>query len=209
MKNKILLLLISLLLTLQNAYSKPLDFVVNDERNNVSFTSDAPIELIVGRTPKIIGMITIDDSLDLNKIAPKVSFEVDLATIDTGIPLRNEHMRDNFLETKKFPKATFKVKQITAESPGKLTDGKLLKLIAKGDFTIHGVTVIKAIPIKVTYFKEGDLTHNRFEHGDVIRIQTTFEVPLGDHKIKKPEALLQKLTDTVIITIDAYGNASK
>lgn len=206
MKNKIFLLLILALITLQSVNAKPLDFKVDDERNNVSFTSDAPIELIVGRTPKIIGMITIDDSLDLNKLTPKVSFEVDLASIDTGIPLRNEHMRDNFLETKKYPKAVFKVKQITAESPGKLTDGKLLKLIAKGDFSIHGVTVTKAIPIKVTYFKEGDLTHNRFEHGDVIRIQSTFEVPLAEHKIKRPEVIFQKLTDTVVITIDAYAN---
>lgn len=209
MKNKIFLFLFFTLVTVQNAHSKPMNFVVDDERNNVSFTSDAPIELIVGRTAKILGMITIDDSLDLNKILPKVSFDVDLASIDTGIPLRNEHMRDNFLETKKYPKATFKVKQIMAESPGKLTNGKVLKLIAKGDFTVHGVTLSKSIPIKVTYFKEGDLTHSRFEHGDVIRIQSTFEVPLADHKIKRPEVVFQKLTDVVVITIDAYGNTVK
>lgn len=209
MKNKTLLILASMLLTFQNVHAKPVGFTVEDERNNVSFTSDAPIELIVGRTSKISGMIFIDESLDLKKSASKVSFDVDLASIDTGIPLRNEHMRDNFLETSKYPKATFKVKQITPESPSKLTDGKLLKLIAKGDFTVHGVTVEKSIPIKVTYFKEGDLTHNRFEHGDVIRIQSTFEVPLAEHKIKRPEVILQKLTDTVIITIDAYANSAK
>src|SRR3990167_3638739 len=95
-------------------YAKPITFVVDDEleRDNVSFTSDAPIELVVGRTTKIKGEITIDDSLDFKKLPPKVSFEVDLARIDTGIPLRNEHMRDNFLETKKYPKAVFVVQQI-------------------------------------------------------------------------------------------------
>lgn len=36
-------------------------------------------------------------------------FAVDLSKIDTGMDLRNEHMRDNYLEVKKFPKATLKL----------------------------------------------------------------------------------------------------
>lgn len=189
--------------------AKPITFVVNDElgRDNVSFTSDAPIELVVGRTTKIKGEITIDDSLDLKKLSPKVSFEVDLASIDTGIPLRNEHMRDNFLETKKYPKAIFVVKTITPLS--KLQDGKTIKLTGKGDFSVHGVTVQKDIPVQVTYFKESDFTHNKFEHGDVIRVKSTFEVPLTEHKIKRPEVIMQKLAEKVIVTIDAYANAKE
>lgn len=44
-------------------YAKPITFVVDDElgRDNVSFTSDAPIELAVGRTTKIKGEIVIND----------------------------------------------------------------------------------------------------------------------------------------------------
>lgn len=191
-------------------YAKPITFVVDDElgRDNVSFTSDAPIELVVGRTTKIKGKITIDDSLDLKKLPPKVSFEVDLAGIDTGIPLRNEHMRDNFLETKNYPKAIFVVKQIT---PGtaKLANEVTTKLIGKGDFTVHGITVQKDIPVQVTYLKESDFTHNKFEHGDVIRVKSTFEIPLDEHKIKRPEVIMQKLAEKVIVTIDAYANAKE
>lgn len=189
--------------------AKPVKFIVDDPsgRDHVSFTSDAPIELIVGRTNKIKGEITIDDSLDLKKLAPKVSFEVDLASIDTGIPLRNEHMRDNFLETKKYPKAIFNVKKI-APSP-KLQDGKTVNLIAKGDFTVHGITVKKDIPVQVTYFKESDFTHNKFEHGDVIRVKSTFDIPLDEHNIKRPEVIMQKLAKEVIVTINAYANAKE
>lgn len=190
--------------------AKPITFVVDDElgRDNVSFTSDAPIELVVGRTTKIKGEIVIDDSLDLKKLPPKVSFEVDLASIDTGIPLRNEHMRDNFLETKQYPKATFVVKQII---PGtaKLADRVTVKLIGKGDFTVHGVTIQKDIPVQVTYYEESDFTHNKFEHGDVIRVKSTFEVPLTEYKIKRPEVIMQKLAEKVIVTIDAYANATE
>ena len=188
-------------------YAKPITFTVSDElgRDNVSFTSDAPIELIVGRTTKINGMIIIDDSLDLKKLSPSVSFEVDLTSIDTGIPLRNEHMKDNFLETKKYPKAVFKVKQVTYNSQNKLADSIPLKLSAKGDFSVHGVTVAKNIPVKVTYFKESDFTHSKFEHGDVIKIQSTFDIPLDEHKIKRPKVIFQKLADTVTVSIDAYA----
>lgn len=188
--------------------AKPVTFVVDDElgRDNVSFTSDAPIELVVGRTTKIKGEIVIDDSLDLKKLPPKVSFEVDLASIDTGIQLRNEHMRDNFLETHKYPKAKFVLKQIKPNT-AKLADGVTTKLTGKGDLTIHGVTVQKDILVQVTYLKESDFTHNKFEQGDVIRIKSTFEVPLVLHDIKRPEVIMQKLAEKVIVTIDAYANA--
>ena len=190
-----------------NSLAKPITFIVNDElgRDNVSFTSDAPIELIVGMTNKITGKIIIDDSLDLTKTPINVSLNVDLASIDTGIPLRNEHMRDNFLETKKYPAAIFKVTKIIPSSPSKLINEKPLKLMAEGNLSIHGVTVKKNIPVKVTYFKESDFTHHKFESGDVIRIQSTFDVPLEEHKIKRPEVIWQKLTDTVTVSIDSYA----
>ena len=191
-----------------NVLAKSVDFIIEDGlgRDNVSFTSDAPIELIVGRTTKIKGKITLDDSLDLKKQPIKAFFEVDLVSIDTGIPLRNEHMRDNFLETKKFPKANFTLNMLLLNSDSKLSDGKSVNFTAKGSFTVHGVTVKKDIPIKVIYFKESDFTHSKFEHGDVIKIQSSFNVPLAEHKIKRPEIIFQKLADTVIVSVDAYGN---
>ncbi len=131
--------------------------------------------------------------------------EVDRESINTGIRLRDEHMRDNFLETKKFPKAVFKLKKIITEKETRLSDSTPLKLVVEGDFTVHGITVKKNFPLKVTYFKESDFTHNRFEHGDVIRVQGTFEVPLKDHKIKRPEIIFQKLTDTVIVSVDIFA----
>lgn len=187
--------------------SKPIEFIVSDElgRDNVSFTSDAPIELIVGRTTAVKGKIKIDDTLDLKKVPIEASFEVDLTTIDTGIKLRDEHMRDNFLETKQYPKAIFKLKKIIPGTETKLIDSTSLKLSAEGDFTVHGVTVKKTILLKVTYFRESDFTHNRFEHGDIIRVQSTFEVPLKEHKIKRPEVIFQKLVDTVIVSIDVFA----
>jgi hypothetical protein len=45
---------------------------------------------------------------------PSKSLEVELAPFDTGNNLRNEHMRDKYLEVGKFPKATLKLDAVTA-----------------------------------------------------------------------------------------------
>lgn len=184
-------------------YAKQLNYVVDDskKRDSVSFTSDAPIELIVGRTNNITGKISVDESMDLSKPFT-ATFSVDLASIDTGIPLRNEHMRDNFLETKKFPTATFTVKSQPGVT-GVLKDKQKVTIKASGDFALHGVTVKKSVPVDLTFFKNCETTQSKFENCDLIQIKSTFNIPFKDHQIKRPEVVFQKLADTVIVTIAA------
>lgn len=197
------LVAVSLLSTCISVQAKPVNYIVDDPkgRDLVSFTSDAPVELIVGRTNQIKGQVSVDDSLDLSKQPVVASFEVDLASIDTGIPLRNEHMRDNFLETAKFPKAIFKVKSIG--QPAVLKDGQKTTLKATGEFSLHGKTVAKDIPVDVTYFKNCKSTQGKFENCDLMQIKSTFSVPFKDYAIKRPEIVFQKLADTVIVTVAA------
>lgn len=196
----------ALVVSNSQAQSKPLVFMVDDPkgRDLVSFTSDAPVELIVGKTNKIKGSVKIDDSFDLTRGPVEATFDVDLASIDTGIALRNEHMRDNFLETGKYPKAEFKVKSINA-APAVLKDKQKVTVKAKGDFTLHGITVAKDVPVDVTYFRNCPATQSKFENCDLIQIKSTFAVPFKDHKIKRPEIVFQKLADTVLVTVAATG----
>jgi len=188
------------------AFGKQLTYVVGDpkKRDTVSFTSDAPIELIVGKTSVIKGSINIDESLDLSKPFTAV-FEVDLASIDTGIALRNEHMRDNFLETKKFPKAVFTVKNQPGVT-GVLKDRQKMTIKATGDFALHGVTVKKSVPVDITFYKSCKDTQDKFEFCDLIQIKSTFNIAFKDHAIKRPEVVFQKLADTVVVTIAATAN---
>lgn len=199
------------LITGSSAFAAPRTFQINDEkgRDHVSFTSDAPIELIEGKTSKITGSLTIDDSFDLTKpVSGK--FDVDLASIDTGIPLRNEHMRDNFLETKNFPKATFVLKTLV-NPPKKLVAGQKTTLRATGDFSLHGKTVSKTVPVEVTYMSRCPATETKREGCDIIQFKATFNVPFKDHAIKRPEIVFQKLADTVIVTASAtaYDKAAE
>ncbi|HNB21597.1 MAG TPA: YceI family protein [Candidatus Melainabacteria bacterium] len=194
---------LALSLTSTAVSAKQLNYVVDDskKRDSVSFTSDAPIELIVGKTNNITGKISVDESMDLSKPFT-ATFNVDLASIDTGIPLRNEHMRDNFLETKKFPTATFTVKAQPGLS-GVLKDKQKMTIKATGDFSLHGVTVKKTVPVELTFFKNCETTQSKFENCDLIHIKSTFNIPFKDHQIKRPEVVFQKLADTVIVTIAA------
>jgi polyisoprenoid-binding protein YceI len=180
--------------TMSFAAPKTMKVDAGDAGNKVSFTSDAPVELIHGNTSKITGHITYDDSLKFDAKHPfKVNFDVDLASIDTGIPLRNEHMRDNFLETGKYPKATFKVSQLTSKAMPPLKPGQKVTLTSLGTFSLHGKTLTKKIPVAVT---------NR---GDKLRIQSTFPVRLSDFDIKRPEVVFQKLAETVFVTVDVMA----
>ena len=172
----------------------------------VQFTSDAPVELIQGKTSKITGKICYDDKFVFDQKHPfTITFSVDLASIDTGIPLRNEHMRSNFLETDKYPGATFSAIKIAPGAKPPFKNGQKVKIMATGHFAVHGKTVVKTIPLDVTYFPESDITHKRFKSGNVIRIQGTFPVRLADHAIQRPEALFVKLADTVFVSIDTFA----
>lgn len=189
-----------------SAQAKPITFKVSDEkqRDVVSFTSDAPIELIVGNTHAIEGTVTIDDSLNLSKKPLEATFSVDLAQIDTGIPLRNEHMRDNFLQTKQYPKATFVLKSLASSAV--LKPGQKTKLTAIGDFTLHGKTVKKTVPVWVTYMKKCPATEAKMPGCDLLQISTQFPVAfVKDHGVQRPEIVFQKLADTVDVKVAATG----
>lgn len=195
--------LITVLQTGSSALAATRSFKIDDDkaRDLVSFNSDAPLELIVGNTNKIKGTIEIDESLDLSQ-GCKANFDVDLASIDTGIELRNEHMRDNFLETKKFPKASFTLSTLI-NPPKNLEAGKKIKVNAKGDFSCHGKTVTKTIPIELVYMTKCKATESKREGCDLIQIKANFPVSFKDHGIKRPEIVFQKLADTVIVTVSA------
>ncbi|MBN8659890.1 MAG: YceI family protein [Candidatus Obscuribacter phosphatis] len=203
-------LALGLVFTANAAFAGTANFVVDDpkKRDTVSFTSDAPVELIVGNTNKITGSISMDDSLDFSKQPFSAVFDVDLASIDTGIALRNEHMRDNFLETKKFPKATFRVKSVSAATT-QLKPGKKVTVQAVGDFTVHGKTVSKTVPVDVTYFEPCKQEGVKFPDCAMLQIRAELPVAFKDHDIKRPEIVFQKLADTVFVKISATARAVK
>jgi polyisoprenoid-binding protein YceI len=182
-------------------------FYVNDtkKRDVVTFTSKAPLETIVGTTADVSGFVTVN--LDDIKGSAKARFEVDLTTLKTGIEMRDNHMRDNFLETGKYPKAIFELTKVDSTSQNRLENQKQVTLTMQGNFTVHGTTKPITIPATITYYSESDQTKARAE-GDLMHIAVNFDMLLGDYGIKRPQMLFMKLDETQKINIDMIGSTA-
>lgn len=66
-----------------------------------------------------------------------VAVSVPLADLDTGIDLRNRHMREKYLETDKYPNATLVVDRSSIQLPA---EGSTVQGQGKGKMTLHGKT---------------------------------------------------------------------
>ena len=102
-----MMLLALLLLAAPRALAAPQTFTVatGDEACEVKFTSKAAMESFDGKTRMISGRVTLDPAALGDSLV--IAMDVDMTTLDTGIALRNRHMRENHLHTEQFPTATF------------------------------------------------------------------------------------------------------
>lgn len=79
-----------------------------------------------------------------------VTVTVPLANLDTGVALRNQHMREKYLEVGKFPNATLKVARANLKFPA---DGATSEADAQGTLNIHGTD--KAVTFHYKASKKG------------------------------------------------------
>lgn len=148
---------------------------------NTKFTSEAPLELIKAQSAKTTGVIDC--------AAKNVAFSIEIDSFDGfNSGLQKEHFREDYMETVKFPKATFKGKIIEDIDFSK---NGTTSVRAKGNFAIHGVEKEKIVKVKVTVKDK------------TILIDTTFEVPLEDHNIKIPKVVNQKIASVIKVEVNA------
>lgn len=159
-------------------------FVIHagEKNNEVVFESKAPMESFKGRTNQISGSI----ETDLAQLADSLRFriEVDLASLDTGIGLRNQHMRDNHLETDTFPTAVFAGGNVESTTSPALTPGTSATVRLAGELSLHGVTRPVEIDVNLTLVESGALN-----------VSSDFVINLSAHDIKRPKFLVLKLAD--------------
>ncbi len=159
------------------------DFVVEPgEPNQVIFFSKAPMESFEGKTDRISGTLTVDPARLSGKVT--CTFQVDMASLETGIGLRDRHMRDNHLDTKEFPEATFEGGTLEEVSASALAVGVPVTLDLVGEFTLHGVTREITVATEATLNEEGG-----------IEVVGRFTVNLKDYDIKRPGFLMMKLSE--------------
>ena len=160
-----------------------------DADNEVRFTSQAPIEEVVGVTDRIDGYVLLNGPrLEAGSATEgtQLYLEVDLASLDTGLGLRNRHMRSNYLEVEEFPYAFFNatIERVVAVAAG------VFRVTAHGVLTIHGVEHEMDVPCDVS------------ERGEGYRVLCTFNTRLSDFDIKIPKLMFLKLADEVRLELD-------
>lgn len=152
---------------------------VKTESGVAAFTSDAPLELINARSEFLRGIIDLDQNT--------FAFAIDMQTFEGfNSDLQRTHFNENYLESKKYPQATFTgkiIERIDWSSEG-LTDVR-----AKGFLEIHGVKQERIIPSRVEIF------------ADRVLIQAEFSVPLKDHNISIPKIVAQKISEKITVSI--------
>lgn len=113
---------------------------------------------------------------------------VDLRTLDTGISLRNEHLREKYLETDRgtgYEMAVLSQIALTGVNTG-TPDGKGS---FTGSLTLHGVTKTVTGPVEVRGAAGG------------LRIRASFPVHLPDYNIAEPRYLGVGVKDVVQVDV--------
>ncbi|HET9950604.1 MAG TPA: YceI family protein [Candidatus Eisenbacteria bacterium] len=164
----------------------------------VVFVSRAANEKFEGKTDRLEGRISVDPAA-LGDSAT-FRFEVDMASLDTGIKMRNRHMRENHLETSKFPKALFEGGSLHAASGARLEAGKPESLQVEGTFTLHGVSRRIRIAVAVTLRPDPS--------PGAIDFSTEFPVALADYAISRPQFLFLKLADVQMVRVSGTAHAA-
>jgi polyisoprenoid-binding protein YceI len=198
MKNNIKIVAISLFLMILSINAQTFSTDSNDGRNQAQFISDAPFEKIVGLANGLDATVM----LNLNDITrkPMGKVKVAIAKINSGIELRDEHLRSEmWLNANKFPNAEFQLLAIKNPTSKTLVDGQKVKAKILGKFSVHGVTKDVEVATTLTYFKESAKTIGRTK-GNLLIINATFSIKLSDFGIKIPDMVVSKLNDTVEIT---------
>jgi polyisoprenoid-binding protein YceI len=136
-------------------------------------------------TSALTGMLT---SSATRPSALDGSLAVDLRTIDTGIALRNDHLREKYLEVDKgagYDQAVLSdvvLQGLNADAPA-----------GKGSFTgslmLHGVKKAVTGPVEIRQAGTGS------------RVRASFPVNLPDYNIDKPRYLGVGVKDTVQVSV--------
>lgn len=162
------------------------DLIYKSVQGEVQFRSDAPLETIEAKSDALKGVIDIEKRTFAFSI-PIRSFE------GFNNPLQKEHFNENYLESSKYPNATFTGKII--ENVDFSADG-IYTIRAKGKFTIHGAVQERILKSKVVV------------SGDSFTLQSYFTVILKEHDISVPKIVYQKISEEIQVQVKAIFEKS-
>lgn len=168
--------------------------------NQMLWTSDAPLEKIKGSAEGVSGAFTIDPR---NLAGMRGTISVQVATMQSGNEKRDQHIRDaEWLDASKHPQITFTISSVSnVQVKGNKASG-----IARGTFSMHGVSKQLAIPFSLTYLAESAATQKRAP-GDLVMISADFNIALADFNVAGTRGTLgSKVGETIVLSAKLFGS---
>ncbi len=150
-----------------------------EKSGTVTFYSEAPLENIEAVHSGVNAI--------LNTQTNELAFIVTIRGFKFAKELMQEHFNEKYLESDKYPKATYKCTILDSVNWG--IPGNY-EVSSKGILNIHGVD--KEITEKGTF----TLTGNK------INLKSEFKIAIADYNISIPKLLFQNIADTVLVKLD-------
>jgi hypothetical protein len=146
------------------------------QAGETSFFSETPVENITA-VNKTVGAI-------INTTTNEVAVSMKMSGFDFPNKLMQEHFNENYMESEKYPIGTFKGKII---EPIDFTKNGTYDVTAKGQLTIHGVTLPRDLKGKLTI------------ENQKINLISNFDIKLVDHKIDIPKLVFAKIAEVISV----------
>lgn len=158
------------------------------QRGQVRFTSVKTLETIKASNNNLRGIVDAQNG-QFHFVVPIVQFE------GFNSPLQKEHFNENYLESDRYPEASFHghiIESFRWDTPAKLS------VRAKGDFTLHGVVQAMLLFAEIQIFSSEE-----------IRVRCKFQLSLLDFGIKIPRMVHKKLAELIEVEVDCRLIKSK
>lgn len=174
--------IISFLVAASSVFAQPLYMTRNGQ---VSFFSRTPVE--------DIDAVNNEATSILNISTGDVAFAVLIKSFHFQKALMEEHFNENYMDSDKFPKATFSGK-ISAIEAIDFTKDNTYPVEASGELTLHGVTRQVTVQGLITVT------------GKQVSATSTFSVRPEDYGIKIPALVAEKIAREIEVKVKCIYN---
>jgi polyisoprenoid-binding protein YceI len=138
---------------------------------------------VVGRSPAVSGSVTIAGGA-----VTGAEVTVDMTRLRTDVEPRDGRMRDEGLETARFPTAGFRLRQPVPL--GDVSGARVVELRLPGDLTLHGVTRAVEFPVQARW------------DGTTIQVAGGMRVRRADFDLDVPSLAGYRIEDTAVVELE-------
>lgn len=170
--------------------SLSLAFAVMANAQNIYMTKTGKVSFYSrAKSPEKVEADNNEVSSVLNTQTGDMAFAILMKSFHFERALMEEHFNENYIESNKFPKSTFK---------GKITNLSLVNFLKDGAYpvSIEGELTLHGISKKVSYTGSFTIKAGKI-HGT-----SKFSVKLKDYNITIPSLVADKISEDIDITVD-------